>query len=80
MNYSLLALMCSVLQVLYNYAYALHMMGETGAAKEKLETAKAQAASTSESRHNIITAALDTIRVRGERQREGVWLGGKGWG
>jgi len=56
---------CLCVQVLYNYAYALHVSGEVGVAKEKLEVAKTQAGSTSESRHKIITAALDTIRVRG---------------
>ncbi len=40
------------------------MLGEGAAAKEKLENARALAASTSESRHKIITAALDTIKVR----------------
>lgn len=52
-----------VLQVMYNHACGLYFMGRLAEAKEELERAKAIAASTTESRHKIIVAALDNIRV-----------------
>lgn len=48
---------------MYNRAYALHFMGRAGEAREELEKAKGISAATSESRHKIIMAALDNIRV-----------------
>lgn len=48
---------------MYNHAYGLYFMGRLAEAKEELERAKAIAASTTESRHKIIVAALDNIRV-----------------
>jgi hypothetical protein len=50
---------------MYNHAYGLYYSGRTSEAREELEGAKAVAANTTESRHKIIVAALDNIKVRG---------------
>ena len=49
---------------MYNHAYGLYYMGRLAEGKEELERAKAIASSSSESRHKIIVAALDNIKVR----------------
>ncbi len=51
-------------QVKYNRAYALSKMSRTAEAERELQEAKTMAADFSESRHKIITSALQTIRVR----------------
>ena len=62
---------------MYNHAYGLYCSGRTAEAKEELEGAKVIAASTTESRHKIIVAALENIRVRGV-VRQSEWCGQSG--
>ena len=51
------------MQVMYNRANAYMCMGKASEAREELEKAKELSAITSESRHKIITDALDSVRV-----------------
>ena len=47
----------------YNRAYALAKMGRTAEAKKELEEAKDIAVGFSETRHKIITSALENIKA-----------------
>lgn len=51
------------LKVLFNQAYALVKVGRNPEAMEQLQQAKSKAAATSESRHKIISPALDIVMV-----------------
>lgn len=51
-------------QVKYNRAYALSKMNRIAEAEHELREAKTMAADFTESRHKIISSALDKIRVR----------------
>ena len=48
---------------MYNHAYGLYYTGRQVEAKEELERAKGLAEKTTDSRHKVIVAALDNIRV-----------------
>ena len=64
-----------MLQVVYNHACALFSLGQRAEAIEKLETARSLAGFASQQK--IITAALESIKVR-ESGEEG--LSGRGVG
>ena len=50
-------------QVMFNQAFALTKLGRTAEAMDELHKAKSKSATTSESRHKIISPALDNMMV-----------------
>lgn len=49
---------------MYNRAYALYQIGRKGEAQSELEQAQKIAVESSESRHRVITLALEQLEVR----------------
>ena len=49
---------------MYNRAYALYQIGRKGEAQSELEQAQKIAVESSESRHRVITLALEHLQVR----------------
>lgn len=49
---------------MYNRAYALYQIGRKGEAQSELEQAQKIAVESSESRHRVITLALEQLQVR----------------
>ncbi len=60
---------------MYNRAYTMFHQGQKDQSRKELEKAKESAAGVSESRHKLIVAALDSMRVSTISLTR--WLGGK---
>ena len=60
---SLVCLIIFLYKVLYNRAYAIYSMGKHSEALAELENARKIAVESSESRHRVISQALDQMKV-----------------
>lgn len=52
-----------IVQVMYNRAYSNYCMGQAAEATRELEEAKRLSSTTSESRHKVISIALEKVKV-----------------